>query len=235
MEPTEAGQALIRHARSLVRLLARMEAEMSEHSDGVRGHVRVVANTSAITQFLPKDLSVFKKENPQIRIAMREDTSARAVNDVIEGLADIAIFSEVVDFGELEVFQYHQDQLVVIAPKDHELAGTKSIAFNETLAFPHVGLPPGSSLLGHLEKVAADSELSLTFAVQVTSFDGVRRMVEHGLGVAVLPIGSIPDQNGLAVIGLTDPWARRNLLAGVRDVDALPRVVSKLLQTLIKS
>ncbi len=51
--PTTAGETLARHTRDLLRLLGRMEAEMSEYADGARGHVRIVANSSAIIQFLP--------------------------------------------------------------------------------------------------------------------------------------------------------------------------------------
>lgn len=233
VEPTEAGHTLVRHARNLLRLTDRMEAEMSEFAEGVRGHVRIVANTSAITQFLPEDLSAFKTENPEIRIALREETSERAVHDVSEGLADIAIFSEVVDAGELEIFPYRQDQLVVVAPKGHLLAGRKKLKFADTLAHPHVGLQPGSSLLGHLEQMADEAGQAIDFAVQVTSFDGVRRMVENGLGIAILPVGSLADKNELEIIPLVDPWAHRTLLAGVREANALPRVVRKLLQNLI--
>lgn len=233
VEPTDAGQALARHARNLLRLTDRMEAEMSEFSEGVRGHVRIVANTSAITQFLPGDLSAFKTENPEIRIALREDTSERAVHDVSEGFADIALFSEVVNPGNLEVFPYRRDQLVVVAPKGHALAGRGKIKFSETLTYPHVGLQPGSSLLAHLEQIAEDAEQAINFAVQVTSFDGVRRMVESGLGIAILPVGSLPSKNELEIVPLVDKWAHRHLLVGVREASALPKVVGKLLKNLV--
>ena len=54
--------------------MARMEAEMSKYADETRGHGRIVANTSAIAQFLSKDLSAFKIDNPDVRIALREET-----------------------------------------------------------------------------------------------------------------------------------------------------------------
>ncbi len=238
VEPTPAGEALARHSENLVRLMARMEAEMSEYAGGARGHVRLVANTSAITQFLPEDLAAFKAQYPDVRIALREETSERAVQDVREGLADIALFSEAVSSQDLEVFPYRQDRLVVIAPVGHPLAARSKIDFDETLAYPHVGLQPGSSLLAHLIAKAEEQERSISFAVQVTSFDGVRRMVESGLGIAVLPDGSVqPYQAGdqLAVIPLTDGWARRTLFAGVREEAALSLLVRKLLESLVQA
>ena len=236
VEPTAAGDALVRHARNLVRLMGQMEVEMSEFSDGVRGHVRIDANSSSIAQFLPEDLSTFKADFPDIRIALREETSERCVQDVREGLADIAIFSEATSSQDLEVFVYRQDRLFVIAPSDHPLAAKNTIQFFETLQFEHVGMQPGSSLLGQLIAQAAELEKTILFAIQVTSFDGVRRMVESGLGIAILPDGVAPNptEGGrLSVIPLSDPWATRTLYIGVREVSALPLVVRKFLTKLI--
>jgi DNA-binding transcriptional LysR family regulator len=121
------GEALVRHARNLVRLMARMETEINEYADadGIRGHVSILANTSAIPQFLPGDLSAFKTDFPDVRIALREETSERAVNDVWEGLADIAMFSGATNSQDLVTFAYHHDHLVVVMPKDHPLATKK--------------------------------------------------------------------------------------------------------------
>jgi DNA-binding transcriptional LysR family regulator len=227
--PTPAGDALSRHARNLVALMARMEAEMSEYADGVRGHVRIVANTSAIIQFLPDDLSAFKSDYPDVRVGLREQTSEQAVQDITKGLADIAIFSEAISSLELEVFPYRQDQLVVVS-------GKKDIRFIDTLDYQHVGLHEGSSLLGQLQSEALKLERSISFVVQVTSFDGVRRMVESGLGVAVLPDGAVlprAAEQQLTVTPLTDTWATRTLYVGVREAAALTLAAHNMLTRLI--
>lgn len=236
VEPTPAGETLARHARSLIRLTSRMEAEMSEFAEGVRGHVRIVANTSAITQFLPRDLLTFKTNFPDVRIQLSEETSTRAVHDVSEGLADIAIFSEAISAGDLDVFPYRQDQLAVVAPTDHPIATHTRLKFADTLSYVHVGLQDGSSLHGQLVDQANELERPINFAVQVTSFDGVQRMVEGGLGIAILPSGTVPPQTketGLKVIPLSDGWAKRKLYVGVREARALSRVARQLLQELV--
>lgn len=233
--PTTAGETLVRYTRDLLRLLDRMEAEMSEYADGARGHVRIVANSSAIIQFLPGDLSNFKSAYPDVRVALSEQTSEVAVQEVSKGLADIAIFSAAVSSGGLEVLPYRQDRLVVIAPPEHPLAGRNDVRFEETLAYEQVGLQPGSSLLGQLEAHAAQLERTISFAVQVTSFDGVRRMVESGLGIAVLPEGAVvpgAGEHGLSVIALSDSWAKRSLMVGVREAQALSVVARNMLANL---
>lgn len=230
--PTTAGETLVRHTRDLLRNLDRMETEMGAYADGARGHVRIVANSSAIIQFLPGDLSRFKAAYPDVRIALSEQTSDVAVQEVSKGLADIAIFSATVSSNGLEIFPYRRDRLVIIAPPEHPLAGRSHVSFEETLGFEQVGLQPGSSLLEQLEVHAAQLGRSISFAVQVTSFDGVRRMVESGLGIAVLPEGAVmpgTGEHGLSVIALSDSWASRSLNMGVREAQALPLVARNML------
>ena len=60
---TPAGESLLHHARSVLYSLEKMQGELSEYADGVRGHVRVHASISAIVQFLPEDLGAFIKEH----------------------------------------------------------------------------------------------------------------------------------------------------------------------------
>ena len=52
---TPAGESLLHHARTVLFGLERMQGELAEYTEGVRGHVRVHANISAIVQFLPED------------------------------------------------------------------------------------------------------------------------------------------------------------------------------------
>ncbi len=236
IEPTPAGHMLVRHARNLIRLMDRMEGELGEYADGVRGQVRIVANTSVITEFLPEQLSGFLVEHPDVRIALNEVTSDQAISDVLDGHADIALFSEAAEPRTLETFPYARDRLMVIVPSGHALDGQKELRFEETLCHAHVGLNPGSSLLEQLTSIADNLGGSINFAVQVTSFDAVMRMVEAGLGVGVLPDGVVSKRRtgaGIVAIPLSNDWACRELLAGVREEKLLPIAARRLLHSLL--
>lgn len=232
--PTPAGEVLCRHALNLLRLSDRMEAELSEFGAGVRGHVRVAANTSCITQFLPGELATFCEDNPEIRIDLSEGVSAGIVQDVTDGHADIGLFSEAVDPGGLEIFPYRTDQLMVVMPVGHPLDRARALAFSEVLGFPVVGLQSGSSLHTRVQEAARDQGCDLDCRLQVTSFDGLRAMVEKGLGIGFLPKGAVvPFVNErLTAHDLSDPWAQRRLILGVREAAALPVVAQKLLMHL---
>ena len=82
---TPAGESLLHHARNVLYGLERMQGELSEYSDGVRGHVRMHATISSIVQFLPEDLGSFAREHSQIKIDLQEHLSA----DVLQAVHDI--------------------------------------------------------------------------------------------------------------------------------------------------
>lgn len=88
---TPAGESLLHHARTVLFGLERMQGELSEYADGVRGHVRMHANISAIFQFLPEDLGAFAREHSQIKIDLQEHLSSDVLHAVQEGAADLGI------------------------------------------------------------------------------------------------------------------------------------------------
>jgi DNA-binding transcriptional LysR family regulator len=107
---------------------------------------------------------------------------------------------------------------------DHPLAGRESIAFNEALAFDFIGLQQDASLQTLLNEQANLASKTLRMRIQVRSFDAICRMIHHGMGVGVLPERTIYRDLGdlqLKSIPLSDPWAQRELVIGMRRYTSL--------------
>ena len=235
---TPAGQELFRYAQSIDRMVEEMEANMSEFADGLRGHIRIAANTSAITQFLPEDLAEFVEIHPDLRLELTELTSDSIVTAVKEGLADVGIFSGMVDAQDLDVVTYRQDTLVVIAPRGHSIGSLANARLCDIAGHSLVGLQTGSSLKAFLTAEAAKQGSRLRTRVEVVSFDGVRRMVEAGLGIAVLPHGAAEpylESSNLVLVPINEPWATRCLKLGVRARGAVNRPIRLLIEHLLAS
>ncbi|MBS0317882.1 MAG: LysR family transcriptional regulator, partial [Proteobacteria bacterium] len=79
---TPAGESLLHHARAVLYSLEKLQAELSEYADGVRGQVRVHASISAIVQFLPEDLGAFARAHDQVKIDLEEHLSTEVVRAV---------------------------------------------------------------------------------------------------------------------------------------------------------
>lgn len=235
VELTSAGAALLRHIHRLFSQLEDLDAEISEYAQGDRGQVRVWANTSAVTQFLPEDLTHYIGQFPDVGILLKEETSALIVSAVRDGLADIGIFSEHTGHDGLETRIYRRDTLMVIVPRGHELEGRQGVTLLDVAQYDQVGLQEGSSLQAKLAGEVILREKLLRFRVKVMSFDGVRRMVEAGLGLAVLPQGAIVPYlatGTFSCVALDEPWATRSLLVGYKDYRSLPVVARALIDLL---
>jgi DNA-binding transcriptional LysR family regulator len=235
IEPTAAGQELYKYVQEIGLTVERLQASLSEFTKGERGRIRLWANTSAVTQFLPEDLKVYVDQRPGVRIDLQEDTSARIADAVRDGVADIGIFSGHIGETELDRRIYRRDTLMVIAPIGHALEGKNAVTIRDIAQFDHVGLQAGSSLQARVVEAAREADLEINMRVQVFGFDGIRRMVEAGLGIAVLPQGAVfpyLDHRNLVAMVLDESWANRTLYVGYRDYRALPLAARQLVETL---
>jgi DNA-binding transcriptional LysR family regulator len=229
---TPAGESLLHHARSVLFSLEKMQGELSEYADGVRGHVRVQASISAVIQFLPEDLGRFIQAHPEVKIDLEEHLSTEVVRAVQEGAADLGICNTVVTPGhELQTRPYRRDQLVLIVPRRHALARRKAVAFEDTLDFDHVGLHSNSSIHLAMRDAAAVTGRTIKLRIHVTGLDAMCRMIHNGLGVGVMPQRAFELMHGvgdLECVSLTDSWAERSIDLVARDFSTLP-VTGRLL------
>ncbi|MCJ2035338.1 LysR family transcriptional regulator [Methylobacterium sp. J-068] len=219
MRPTPAGETLLHHTRRMLASAEQITLELAEHARGVRGFVRVLANLSAIVQFLPEDLQAFLAVQVNIRIDLEERPSGGVVAGVEEGAADLGICAGSTDARSLVARPYRGDRLVLVVPAGHPLADRDAIALSETLDHDHVGLHQESSIYAALRDEAQRLGRPLRLRIHVPSFDAICRMAQVGMGLGVVPEGVhalLGPQMNLVAVPLTDPWARRTLNLVVR-------------------
>ncbi|WIM13428.1 LysR family transcriptional regulator [Enhydrobacter sp.] len=226
VNPTPAGVALVHHARIVTRQLELMRGELGAFAKGLRGRVRLLSNTAALQEFLPALLGPFLSAHPTVDLAIEERSSPEIVRSIARGAADIGIVADAVDpASELETFPFAEDRLVLVAPTRHPLARRRRIAFADTLAHDYVGLPEGAALQDHIDGHAARAGSRLRLRVRLPGFDAVCRLVEGGIGIAVVPKAAAVRcrrSMSIRIVPLTDPWALRRLRLCVKDARALP-------------
>lgn len=225
--PTPAGQSLLHHSRSVMFSLDKMQGELSEYADGVRGHVRVHANISAIVQFLPEDLGRFIRSHDAIKIDLEEHLSAEVLRAVQEGAADLGICHVGANAQRdgLQTLPYRQDRLVLIAPARHPLATHAELPFAASLDWDHVGLHANSSIYRAMHEAALREGRNIRLRIRVTGLDAMCRMIHNGLGVGLMPQRAFELMHGvgeLACIALSDDWATRRIDMVARDFSSLP-------------
>jgi DNA-binding transcriptional LysR family regulator len=88
---TAAGQMFLHHARMVLKQLEQLNGDLQEYVRGVKGHVRIYANASAITEFLPLALPSFLAAHPDISIDLRERLSPDIVRQSRTGISTSAL------------------------------------------------------------------------------------------------------------------------------------------------
>lgn len=238
VELTPAGDALLHHARAVLDGMERLQADLSEYSRGVRGHVRLYANTSAIIEFLPEDLSLFTDAHPEVKIDLQECLSSEVVHALREGLTDIGVFAEQPSMQGLQTWPYRRDRLVLVTPRGHPLSERARVRLRDALLYDFIGLQQDASLHQLIARAAREGDARLRMRIQVRSFEGICRMIDYGMGVGVLPDKAVTTHLhslDLCIVPLTDAWAQRELLVGVRDYDALSILARQMVDHLTRA
>ncbi|WP_248796181.1 LysR substrate-binding domain-containing protein [Pseudomonas sp. MWU13-2105] len=235
VSPTPAGNALARHARLMLQQAERLRQDLAEYAQGVKGQVRLLGNSAAISEYLPERLADFLHSHPQIDIDLQELPSLRIVHAIRQGAAELGIVSDAVDTQDLQTRPFCDDPLLVAIPRAHPLAQQPLVRFSDTLRHEQIGLPASSALAVYLEEQALHLGMRLQLRVRADGFDGVLRMVARGVGPGIVPQATLerwPVTADLVSRPLPEPWARRKLLLCARSFEHLPGYARALLDAL---
>ena len=234
--PTPAGQTLYRHALRLVADLENLAVAMGDYGRGVRAHVRLWANTSAVNGFLVEPLAKYLTLHPTTKVDLEEALSDAVVRAVASGAADLGIFADNIPAAGLVTAPCDTDELVLLLPRRHPLAGRRRVRFAEAIDYDFIGLERSSSLLRLLGGEAAALGRSLKVRVQVRSFDAMCRMIARGIGIGVLPDTAAEPHVAsmkLARVRLQEPWATRRMLLGHRGLETLAPPARELAEAIL--
>ena len=232
VELTPAGMALLPRAKALLVEINQMQAEMRDHADGRKGALRILANTSVMTETLPDDIAGFGRYNPDVRLLLEERWSTEIVRGINAAEADVGIIVEGANTDGLETIVYGSDRLAVVMPADHPLARRPQMRFVDVLDDDLIALESSSAMMRLLTEQAVIAERTLHLRAEVRSFEAVCRMVQAGLGLGLLPYqaASVLGKGlGLSVRPLIEDWAERRMILCVKKDRMANPSVAKLL------
>ncbi|MYN12082.1 LysR family transcriptional regulator [Pusillimonas sp. TS35] len=234
---TPSGEAFVRHARIVLRQLEHLRGDIREYASGVKGQIRVFANTTAMNEFMPNVLARYLSAHPEVNVELRERLSYQVVKAVADGSADIGITAQSGGGENIEFLPYRTDRLVLVTHRDHPLAAHVSVDFDATLSWDYVGLFEASAIHSFLLQAADEIGRVLRFRVEVSNFEAACRLIAAQVGIGVIPesaarryVQGLP----LAMIGLNDSWSLRRLSICVRQFDKLPVFAKDLVSLLVR-
>lgn len=231
MDLTAAGDAVLQHVRVLFEGVERMQIDVGRFVSGLRGHVRLAANSSALNGFVTASVGRFLVLNTDIDADLEERQSETIPAAVLAREVDIGIFAGTTAVEGLTVQRYAMDRLMIVVPADHVLASEREVKLGAALEFDFVCMSSTSSNFLFLRDMAQRLGKRLRIRLHAHSFEAVLSLVAAGLGVAMAPSSVLRSPPpGVLVVPLDEHWALRELNLALR-ADATP---APFVQTLVQ-
>jgi DNA-binding transcriptional LysR family regulator len=233
--PTPAGESLLDHARLVLRQVEAMQGDLQSFARGLRASVRILSNTSALSEHLPKALASFLAAHPAINVEVEERESAEIAGLIASGAADIGVAVEEMLPQTVERHPFCDDNLVLVVRRGDALARHRRVTFADVLDRDFVGLSGASALHDHVVKQAVQLGARLRFRARLRSFDAICELVASGAGVAVIPeAAALRCRRSMPIqpIKLREAWAQRKLVACTHDARALSKPAQRLFEHL---
>jgi DNA-binding transcriptional LysR family regulator len=238
VELTSAGESLLDHARVVMHDVEALRGDLAAFASGSRASVHLLANTSGISEYLPKVLASFLAANPRISVDVEERESGEIARAIVSGAADLGLAAEHALPEGIERIAFSEDRLVLVVPRHDRLAGRRQVDFRDVIGRDFVGLIASSALHAHVAGHAAKLGARLRFRARLNNFDAIGQMVAGNIGVAVMPeiaARRCARAMKIAVVRIRDSWADRRLAICARSFRGLPRPAQQLVEHLRKT
>jgi DNA-binding transcriptional LysR family regulator len=183
---TEAGRMLVNYGQRIVRLAEETESAVRELRDLRRGRVLIGANEAAVHTLLPL-LARFRQRYPAIAADVRRVPARQIAIEVQQGSLDFGALTFHPPEPGLLAIAVGTDELLLLMPPSHALAGRRKVTMEEVAAEPVIAHNDPSPARDRVLRLFEERHIPLNLVISLPSLDGVKRAVESKLGVALLP------------------------------------------------
>lgn len=183
---TPAGEVLVDYARQMLNLRRSAENALRELADLHRGKVTISANEHTVFYLLPV-IAEFRKRFPQIKIEVKRGVASRIPSEITSREVELGVLSFKPSDSSVRSVAVKKDELVLICAPGHPLASKTSVNVEELgdeIFIAHNAKSP------YREKVIetfAANKTKLRISVELPSLEAIKRLVETGAGVALVP------------------------------------------------
>lgn len=186
---TAAGAEVIEMANRTIRMADATRDTAKAASLGWIGRVSLGFVTSAAGEFLPPLVSEHRRQHAEVKLDLRELTSAQQVEALRSGEIDLGITRDLTGDGDLSVTPLFHEPLVVAVPDSHPLRTKRIVGLRDLAQFDFVGLPRLSAprMWGLLSTMTLDTGVPFAITQEARQFATVLALVTADLGIAIVP------------------------------------------------
>jgi molybdate transport repressor ModE-like protein len=216
VEPTEAGELLLRHAQAIQARLAAAQADMAALADGSGGTLRIGTFQSVAARVLPELIRSFAERWPQVHVQLVEQDDDQQLLDLLErGELDLTYVMFPFREGPFDYVEVLRDNYVLVVAVDSPLAD--GVGLDEIGELPLIGYRScRSSELAEDHLRARGVQPRVVFRSDDNGT--VQGFVRAGFGVALVPELAVDrDDPGVVLLDLPEMPPRQIGIACHRD------------------
>lgn len=199
------------------------------------GNLRIGSALTISTYVLPRILKAFRTHYPGVDVSVSTGRSEHVLEMLVNDEVQVGLVRDLVH-PEIETIQLYGDQVILVSDPNHTFAQSRTAAIEEVSRQPLIFFDKGSSYYGLIHGIFRDAGLVPIHAMQLDSMEATKKMVEEGLGIAMLPRVSVERElklGLLAEIEITDaPRYKRQIALIFRRDRPLARAVIAFVETL---
>ncbi len=232
IELTEAGRAVYRYAQQVFDLTAELQRTLVELEGLERGYLRLGASSTPGLYWLPELVAAFARHYPGLEMSFSIGNSQQVVDEILAGKLDLGFVEGFVEAVGLQRQPFERDELVLIIPAGHRLAGQADITVTDLEGEAFIVRESGSGTRQAMESLMASVGLSSQRTLELPSCEAVKRAVAAGLGLSFVSRSAIDlelNQGLLTVLqGSGLSLSRQLYVISRKDVRLSPSVLAFL-------
>lgn len=190
MRLTDAGRAWVPFAERAMRALVEGREALEEVKTASAGHLTIGSALAVSTYILPDLLERFVDRHPRVEVAVRTGHSEDVVEMVLRDDVQLGL-GRAINHPDLDVRTFHREELVLVCAPDHPFAKRRSVTLQEVTNQKLIMFDRTSSYSEITQSAFVTSGVRLRRYMEMDSIEAAKKMVERGLGVALLPRSSV--------------------------------------------
>jgi len=187
---TQAGEAMLRHAQTIIGHLAAAREEMDDLKGVDSGRLRI-AVASTVNYFATRLLARFARQHPGVKITLDVTNRETLLQNLEHNLPDVVLMGAPPKGLDLQADAFMDNPLIMIAPPDHRFAKRRTIALGNLDTETFVVRESGSGTRIAMERFFNLKAFEPCATIEMTDNEAIKQSVEAGLGLAIVSIHTV--------------------------------------------
>ncbi|MGD1906561.1 MAG: LysR substrate-binding domain-containing protein [Leptolyngbyaceae cyanobacterium] len=200
---TQAGQKLLDTCQQVFEGLDQFEMAVADIKGMKQGQLKIALITTA-KYFEPRLLGPFCQLYPGIDISLKVTNHQNIQERMVNNEDDLYIISQPLEQPDLTVHPFLDNPLVVLAPKDHPLAGRQNIPIQALDGESFIMREPGSGTRQAIQSLFDEHEIDVRVRLELGSNEAIKHAIAGGLGISVLSLHTIISEGTAGEFAILD-------------------------------